>query len=582
MNPAPRFAQLHRSLSEPLRSLLLKDTTFELTGAWKFFARLEPSQTLLLYMPGYSALALSLARHVARVDVIGPNAEEEALLAEIAAAKALTSLNVKHSLAELCTPYGTIVLLPQHAAPEDALLLELLAHLAQQSGAEEWWVVAREVPRLKLTRRGRNFWQRLRTRQATRAMSSDLRLLFAPSATVKVAQLPEVLDGRLPAFQHELQLVPDFSSPKYVAPPFAWKKQSGVFENLRAQKPTPAEHTLLGFSNTRARSFLERLLGHLNRNRTEAWQIGRQYRVLPGGKVQIELLAENAPTAALLKLPLIPHAAGRMRENANHLVRLAQTEELREEQRRLFPQSLAEGIFEGQAFYLETFLSGRALEQLPAEQRSPLLFENVFAFWLDVQKRMARTVKITELVFGSVFTNLAERMQTWLKLEAQERELLQRVVAYWQERFAGRELGLGIVHGDFSIKNILVDPGAQRLTGVIDWDLADFFSVPLLDVLHFFVRLDARSFQEAPPMIALRLTQTPEGIHRGFFLRAVEVHGYHPEDWPGLVMLYWLFRMRGYLGSPKQTDAKFRRRQISEVLALFAREILSPRVGVVV
>ncbi len=583
MPSAPRFDHVHKTLPEPLRSLLLKDTAYELTAAWKFFARLEPKSSALFYLPGYSALPTGFARHCARVDVLGPRAEEQALLAEVALNKALPNLAFLRSPEEILSPYSLIVLMPSHTALQDALLYELLLKLfAVQDGREEWWVVAREVPALKLARRGKNFLARLRTRQALKTLPASLRLLCAPSMLVKSAQLPQIIHGRLPGLQKQLQLAPNFAAPKYVALTGAVREQDRAFAQLRSA--AHAEHSMLCFSASSAPVLLERLRDHLNRNGEHPWQFGRQYRVLPGGKVQLELVRDQAaqPCAALLKLPLIPTAAARMRENANHLVRLAQTEDLLREQRRLFPQSLAEGHFETQAYYLESFLSGRSIDQLPAEHADETLIEKIFAFWLAAQKRMVRTVKVTEQVFHSAFGELLERMQAWLALETKARDRMQRVRDYWQQTFAGRELGLGLVHGDFSIKNILVDPATQEVTGVIDWDLADFFAVPLLDVLHFFVRMDARSFHDAPPAIALRLIRASEGLHHNLFRQAERLHGYHTQDWSAVVMLYWLFRMRGYLGSSKNVDAKFLRRQVFDVLALFEREVLSPRVGVVV
>jgi hypothetical protein len=585
MQTTSRFDHVHKILPEPLRSSLLKDTAYELTSAWKFFARMEPGSSALVYAPGYSALPAGLARHCAHVDVIGPLAEEQALLAEVAAAKALSNLAFLRSPEEILAPYGLIVLLPHHQALHDALLYTLLLKLlAVQDGQEEWWVAVREVPALKIARRGKNFWARWRTRAALRDWSGNLRLLCAPSMLLRSAQLPQIIHGRLPRLQQQLQLAPNLAAPKQIAPAQALRERQRAFAQLRTSSRAPAEHSMLCFSASTAPVFLERLLAHLNRNQACPWRVGRQYRVLPGGKVQIELVRDQtAPaSAALLKLPLIATAAARMRENANHLVRLAQAGGLLPEQRGRFPRSLAEGNFEAQPYYLESFLSGRAIEQLPAEQAGAAVIENVFAFWFAVQKRMARTVKVTAPVFHSVFGELLARVQTWLKLEAPERDRLQRVYGYWHRTFAGRELSLGIVHGDFSIKNILVDPATQQVSGVIDWDLADFFAPPLLDVLHFFVRTDARSFQEAPPAIALRLIQNQEGLHHNLFRQAETQHGYQAQDWPAIVLLYWLFRMRGYLGSSKNADAKFLRRQVFDVLALFEREVLSPRAGVVV
>ncbi|MEK7727612.1 MAG: hypothetical protein AAB354_04320, partial [candidate division KSB1 bacterium] len=409
MQTLPRFDHVHKSLPEPLRSFLLKDTIYELTSAWKFFARLEPKSSALVYAPGYSALPTSLARHFTHVDVLGPVAAEQALLAEVASAKAFSNLAFLRSPEEILTPYSLIVLLPSHQALQDALLYELILRLlVVQDGQEEWWVAVREVPALKIARRGKNFLARWRTRATLRDLATNLRLLCAPSMLVSSSQLPQIIHGRLPRLQHQFQLAPSFAAPKYIAPTPAMRESERAFTHLRLSARGHAEHSMLCFSASTRPAFLERLLAHLNRNQTQPWGLGRQYRVLPGGKVQIELRRDQTAqsSAALLKLPLINTAAARMRENANHLVRLAQAEGLLEEQRRFFPQSLAEGNFEAQAYYLESFLSGRSIDQLPPEQADAALIEKVFAFWFTVQKRMVRTVKVTEQVFHSVFGEL--------------------------------------------------------------------------------------------------------------------------------------------------------------------------------
>ena len=584
MKIVPALDHLQKMLPEPVRSRLLKDAVYELTGAWKFFTRLEAGRPALLFVPAFSALPLSFARHVARLDVLGPTKEEMKLMAELAASKSISNLRLLASTEALAASYATIILAPSRISHKEALFRETISRLTAISSTEtEWWLLVRIQRRQELKPAGKKFLQDIWQRSSGKGLPASPRLCFAPRYLARSSQILQLLHGRALQPCLELNVAPDFASPKYVAMSEGQSKTNKPFTHLHISKKLPAEHVLLRFGNASpGDSFLERLLQHLGRQTKSTWQVGRQYRVLPGGKVQIALRHRQpaASDSALLKMPLIAFAAARLRENAGNLMRLAQTKEIPGEQHGLFPQILAEGVFETQAYYLETFLSGRSLDQLPATAIDDGLIEKIFALWLELQSRLTRRVKVSELVFNSVFADLSNRMQDWLSLDATARDRMQRVMDYWHQTFAGRELSLGTVHGDFSIKNILVDPKTKQITGIIDWDLTDFFTIPLLDVLHFFVRLDARSFQDTPPAIALRLVQDRHGAHQRYFHHVAGHHGYAPEDWPAVVMLYWLFRQRGYLGSPKNADATFVRRQFSSVLELFEREIIFAKAGV--
>ncbi len=597
MTKMPRFDRLRQSLPEQRRTLLLKDTLFELTGAWKFFTGLSSTQTVFFYLPGFSALPLAFARNVARVEILGLSPEEQELLAEVATAKAIVNVKFLHTPADMQTPYATNILIPEHerlhasAGQRPHAWQETISRLqSSTNGAEEYWVILRQPARRQLLQQGKMLLDKIvgpfRAWRRPRAQQSALitRLCFMAANLPIAAQISEMVPPRAHSEELALMVSPDFCAPKNV---FVAGEIAGVFSQFRSEQssePQPAGHVIRGQRPAgRAVSYLERLLLHLNAGSRYSWQPAGGLQVLPGGKAQAVLCAPGAcsTTAALLKLPLIPHAAIRMDENAGHLLHLAQAPELSPEQRRFFPENLAQGRYESQAYYLETFLPGRSLDQLPAAD-TPKQIQAIFELWFGIQRRLSRRVKIDASAFDDLAGDLARRLQAWLAPAAAETTRLQRVVEYCHRTFAGRELQLSLVHGDFSIKNILVDAGTQQVTGVIDWDLADFLSVPLLDVLHFFTRLDDRSFRDPSPAIALRLTKTRQDRHVRYFTEAREFFGYRAEDWPALVMLYWLCRQRGYIGSDKNVDTKFVRRQFAGMLELFEREVLSPRTGVVV
>jgi hypothetical protein len=597
MSKLPRFDRLRQTLPEDRRTLLLKDTIFELTGAWKFFTSLPATQSVFFYLPGFSALPLAFARHVARVEVLGLTPEEQELLAEAAAAKGLENVRCLQAIEDMRSSYATIVLMPECEAVKESSRRpahewqEMISRLQKDAcGSEEYWLILRQPGRRRLARQGKKLLQSALTffrvlQHPHRSQPTvTTRLSFIADDVPVAAQASEIwpLSARGEALA--LMVSPHFAAPQNVS---VAGEVAGTFSLFRADMPGRASaqvhagHVICGRRPTgQGDSFLERLLLHLTRASRLSWQPAGALCVLPGGKVQVVLRAQGA-AVALLKLPLIPYAEVRMHENAGHLLRLSQAEELSPAQRLFFPKSLAQGRYEGQCYFLETFLSGRSLDRLPATPDTPNRVQAIFELWFEIQQRLGHRVKINKSVFGSLVGDHARRLQAWLVPAEVEAARLQRVVEYCRHTLGGRELELSLVHGDFSIKNILLDPLTPQVTGVIDWDLADFLSVPLLDVLHFFVRLDERSFLDPSPAIALRLTKT-RGLHVRYFEEARERFGYRAEDWPALVMLYWLFRLRGYIGSDKNMDTKFVRRQFAGMLDLFEREVLSPPTGVVV
>ncbi|MDX6208680.1 MAG: hypothetical protein QOE24_1071 [Frankiales bacterium] len=105
-------------------------------------------------------------------------------------------------------------------------------------------------------------------------------------------------------------------------------------------------------------------------------------------------------------------------------------------------------------------------------------------------------------------------------------------------------MGLGVVHGDYAIGNILVDRGA--LAGVIDWELSRPAGVPMTDVLKFAASYSSFLDRAAPPrgMVmhghpgwrpARERWESPSGWANftGF------MYGFHGEGWyPDLVRTF--------------------------------------------
>lgn len=569
----PRFTQFYLTLPENLGADLLNDGIYELPGAWKFFTRLPAGKAVLIYCAGFTAVALAFARHVARVAVTGLHPAEAEILTELARLKQLDNLEILPAQAALHGPYAQIIVLADTRGLSNGTLADFARQLQTVlTGGEEWVLLVRADSAATLANRSKRLLRRLLGRGAPDRSNGAVRLCLRNAPALTREQMLALFPAPRQALCAEVCVSPGFLRPKWIS----CKANSETSSPLPATGEAGAEHLLIA-GRARDASFFQRLLQHLSPAGEAGWQARGPGRVLSGGKLQIELWRETpaAPQQALLKLPLIASAEKRLQENAATLARLQQAEALTPEQRRLFPLTLQAGQFEQQCFQLESFLPGRSLDRLPETlARDPQVIHHLLHCWRGIQEKFVQPVLVDDSVFHRLFVAVLHAVQEWLAPEPAVCQRLQRVVDYWHRQFHGRTLACGLVHGDFSIKNILLDPQRRAITGLIDWDLADFFSLPTMDVLHFFIRLDSRSFQDVPPVIALRLIKSKAGLPQRLLNAVAESYGCQPADWPGVVMLYWLHRQRGYLGSPKNLNARFVRRQFHEVLELFEREIL--------
>ncbi|MCK6558260.1 phosphotransferase [candidate division KSB1 bacterium] len=571
----PRFTQFYLTLPDNLGADFINDGIYELPGAWKFFTRLPAGKSALVYCSGLTAVPLAFARHLRRVEIAGLNTEEAEILSELARLKQLDNLEVLPALAAITGPYDQIIVLAgarEFFSGQLAAFAERVQTAA--TGEEEWLLFVRGAGAPALADWSKRMLRRLLGRGAPALPAGAVRLCLRNSPALSREQVVAIFPALLQLVRAELRVSPDFMRPKWISCDTGGR----AVRPARAAAESGAGRLLIaGKSAAAASSFLSRLLQHLSPAEESGWQARGPGRVLSGGKVQVELWrqAQAAPQQALLKLPLIASAEKRLQENATTLARLHQAEGLAPEQRRLFPVTLAAGKFEQQRFQLESFLPGRSLDRLPAAVvQDPELIHQILQCWLGIQEKFLRPVRVDDEIFRRLFLEVLEAVQEWLALAPEVRRRLQRLADYWRRQFGGRTLACGLVHGDFSIKNVMIAPESREITGLIDWDLADFFSLPTMDVLHFFIRLDSRSFREVPPVIALRLIKSSAGLPPRHFNEVAERYGYQPADWPGVVMLYWLHRQRGYLGSPKNLNARFVRRQFHQVLELFEREIL--------
>lgn len=596
-----QFHALYHGLSRHQASALLNDCIYELPAAWKFLTALRADLPVLVVLHGFSSVPLAFARHLSRVDIWGFNPTEIDLFNEVAQFKKLSNYRICRHAQEIAGPYGLLLWVPtRHAVEsrhEDEWLMQTLTHLHPEG---ELWLSHCYKPNWRdPMNRLRRIMRRLKSPEyETLPMAVRLLQLAEPiphqslleTLTTKITVRA---NGLAPLRQmNHFGIVPHWSAPAQIAPlPVSPTKMSEPNQRLRIleqKKLFETYHALAHFSAAPAPPFLSRLLSELTaRESGSSFQLNH-YRVLAGGKVQIDARwkRQRGEQSVFIKLPLIPFAAARLRKQNTMLRHLYRNKALRQFDmtlfpfaqtvQRAFPQILAQGEFEGQPYFLESRIKGAPLSRLnvPNEVFRKVC-DTLFAFWQGVQACCGAALEVDERKFDQIFRQPMQRLVQWAETPPQYETTWRRLEDFFIAQFGGQRLFFGLVHGDFSTKNILAHHQSFELSGIIDWDIAARESIPALDVLHFFVRRDPGSFREAPARIAMRLIQAPpSALHWPYLNQALDKFGYDRTLLPAVAVYYWVQRLQIYLDSPKYLDTAFMQRHLYEMLDFFNTTIL--------
>lgn len=597
-----RFNALYRRLSRPQANALFNDCINELSAAWKFLTALRAEVTMLVVARGFSGIPLAFARHLCRVDVLGFNQQEADLFRELAQFKNLPNCRVCPTVEELQGPYGLILWLPTRSAvsthDEQECLRQAIAHIHQQ--AEIWLALSNKPSWTQPLQRLKRAVHYLKSHNRE-PVSTSVRLLPLPEPMPSRPWLEELL-ARFAVEQNgwtglaridHFGVVSNWSAPAQIAPlgltqtsPIKTDETGHAFKALERSKLSEAHYTLTRLRMHVIPPFISRLFKALEQEEPGSDIQPHHFHVLAGGKVQIDAVWKRrlGEQAFFVKLPLVPFAEARLRNQCELLSYLLGQEVRRRFEslpqpahpQKIFPEIFGQGEFEKQAYFLESRLEGAPLSRLQVPRTVfPKICSTLFSFWLQVQACCGESVHIDRGKFQQLFQQPLSRLAEWAQPPQPYQDILLKLEDFFAGHFSEQRIYLGLVHGDFSPKNILANPKNFELSGIIDWDIAARQSIPLLDVLHFFVRLDPDSFRAVPPRIALRLIQSDTGaLHWPYLRAAMTEFGYGNKTLPAVVAYYWLQRLHVYVDSQTNLDTHFMQRQFYETLDFFNNTIL--------
>jgi ubiquinone/menaquinone biosynthesis C-methylase UbiE len=233
----------------------------------------------------------------------------------------------------------------------------------------------------------------------------------------------------------------------------------------------------------------------------------------------------------LVRLPLTSRAQMRMAVEAANLRTIASP------QRPLVPQPIAEGEYQGQAYFAtRTFPGITGLKFLgDHEKLSPALRQAtdfLIGFHRDTQREQVCNDQWVHDNFDWLVDSICERGADVAELKVLCRHGL-----------LGKRVLNVMSHGDFSLQNLVFDPHAIKLTGVVDWDLAEQQGWPFQDLIHLLAAVEYET-KETPvgqaALTVLERLRNTASLEHDFAKTYLAVMQLEPEQIVWAIQRYFL------------------------------------------
>jgi aminoglycoside phosphotransferase (APT) family kinase protein len=218
-------------------------------------------------------------------------------------------------------------------------------------------------------------------------------------------------------------------------------------------------------------------------------QLGRpcdliDVRATRTGSLTIRIQADRAYVA---KLPLQPVTEPRLRENARRLGALHQASWMTPFLTARCPTVVLLGNACGHFYSVETAVPGRdGASILKAGGNRNDLILSAERFLYKLQKASLEWTRLDGSRWRRTLDASIGRVEI-LAEAAARKDLYSRFVADLRARLDAHRIPSVYSHGNFWLGNVLFDAG-NNLTGVIDWDCADDFTLPATDLIYLLVR----------------------------------------------------------------------------------------------
>lgn len=526
---------------------LVRDVQVELTSAWMYYMNMNLQKTVLVLVSQLTSLPISLGRMSQRVIVHGLDEKQTQFLKNIAAVKEVTNVEIS-VLEKLPENRYDLVVFIGH--PE--IKTNELNRFCKNDGAI--WVVASNFQSLaNLKSRFKGLFRPTAIRCKQEYFSIN------PAGTSK--NIHAVLSGFGMNIIAEIGLAPNLFQLR-TAKPYRKIPKWGADSLGRYQKLL-TEHIIVGATKADTeQTYWHHLLRHVKKHDLLKGELVN-YQISPSGKVMLftRFFFQDRFGEFLIRLPFNPQAEERVRKSHQVLFYLQNKyQDDQNTKNAWFPVPVAQSSFQNQPYFIESLVPGESGDKLKNLHRNPeYLLKQVFRFWGDVQQKLATNESIDKDNFYLFFEEPIRKAFYFMPEKQVDYNLCEKVISYLKSRLFQKDFKLSLIHGDFSLKNIMFNQQSKKITGIIDWDMVVPKTFPILDLLHYFLRTKKESYTQSATVLLYDILMKPRtepGFHK-MLLQYEKLFSTSADLYPVLCILYWAYRLSGHIGTSKYLDKKF-------------------------
>jgi ubiquinone/menaquinone biosynthesis C-methylase UbiE/aminoglycoside phosphotransferase (APT) family kinase protein len=267
----------------------------------------------------------------------------------------------------------------------------------------------------------------------------------------------------------------------------------------RNKRFVPAFGIIASASPERRTSLLARLISHIE-NQIDASGPLRVRTLRLTDEDQGVLDVQATAQSYRLHTPFGLPAVARMKRQHEVLMRLRQRADIR----HLLPSIPLHGSFQGQDYFLESRLPGRALAELLRSAGREAYLEQVVALMETIGQHDA--VVASSRLSGELYRTEVDEPLRRIAQVLDSPEAVIPLADVLRRTLYGKPVGRGIVHGNFTLSNVLIDNG--KVSGLLDWRSSRMVGLPVLDFLDYLHSVQAHCFPHHSDLEHLELLAT--------------------------------------------------------------------------
>lgn len=235
----------------------------------------------------------------------------------------------------------------------------------------------------------------------------------------------------------------------------------------------------------------------------------------------------------VIKLPLSQKSSKFSKQNMRNITKLSDRLSYSK-----VPIPLGEGIYNGQAYYIESLVKGITIDyHIDTFQHA---FSSATDILIEFNRKTLAWCKLDDLSFKNMFSTYMDGLRDILKDENCFN--INGLEEYLKKKLLGKNIPLVWQHGDFSFENLLIDPEHATINGIIDWDISEREGLPLIDLLHLIVSkrriIEKREFMNCILDVIIKQKfddMEKEALQK--YLKALDIDN---EVVPALIIMYWI------------------------------------------